>query len=526
MNACRETRRLFTFLGGTLMSLIATGCCDGCDDLEQRARGDQQASRTVWSSRVRDATHRGVVLARVTPDKEVVVAATLHGDVKIGDSRLEARRAGSADKAKSADGDVVVWRIGAEGETKWAQRFGDGRDQSVASMAVTRKGTVFVGGRFEGSMVWGSHEWKVKDGAHGAFVGTLDPSGAPGWGTWFDAEAGGDPPTGGTETPSFGATLRSVGTDALGRLFVLGSYVGKFRVDGKVPIEDRPDRVGGVFFARFDQGGAMRWFRLASHSETATGGESSKGSGPLRVHADVMATTEHGNLVIFGTAQGKGDFVGVPMQADPGGSAFLSVWNQSGEHLWTELFPASGELWHPRVAVTTEGTIYVAAVTRGKVTVGETSVQAGSGKGESGVGNPFGELFVGRFEPSGKPVWLRRIATVAWAPPVGLSVDSSRGVIVSATMAMSDGCCDLGGGPLFSEALKGAHDVVFAAAYDSDGRHRWSRGFATEGWSRSEDVAYGPEGRTVVAGTFGIGQCETACDQAELGDVVVSVLGM
>jgi hypothetical protein len=507
-------------LAGLLLALGGSGCCDDFSKVEQSARGDDKASRVVWTARIGDAMHAGAIRVGATAKDETVVAASLQGDVTVGGEKLPASRGPNDDAKMSASDDVAVWKLRANGKPLWALRFGDAQSQQVTALSVTGAGTIFVGGRFEGSMPWGNHAWTAGEHAYGGFVGSIDPSGVPGWGTWFDA-APIVPKHAPAETPpTFGATVSSVGTDAMGRLFVLGNYQGKFRVNGKQPIVDAPDKVGGSFFARFDLGGAMRWFRLASYPERS--GDAKKG-GTLALHAvaESMCSTRHGNVVLVGTASGEGTFVGLPMKAHPTGSLFVSVWNQSGEHLWDYLFPASGEIASLRVAVEDDGGIYIAGITRGKVTLDATSVECEAGG--SAVPPSVGALFVARLEPSGKALWLKRLAHARWDSPLGLSVAGNDGFVVTATVV--EGQTDVGGGALFDKPMAGKDGAVFVARYGVDGKHQWSRGFITAERNSSGDVVVGKSGRAVVTGLLNVGSCPGACEQKLLGDVFVAALG-
>jgi len=503
---------------GLLLALGASGCCDDFSKVEQSARGDDKASRVVWTARVGDAMRVGAIRVGATASDETVVAASLQGDVTVGGEKLPASRGPKDDAKMSASDDVAVWKLKANGKPLWALRFGDAQSQQVTALSVTGAGTIFVGGRFEGSMPWGNQSWSAGEHAYAGFVGSIDPVGVPGWGTWFDAapvvlkHAPADTP------PSFGATVSTVGTDAMGRLFVLGNYQGKFRVNGKQPIEDAPDRVGGSFFARFDLGGAMRWFRLASYSERS--GDAKEG-GTLHAVAESMCSTRHGNVVLVGTASGEGSFVGLPMKAHPTGSLFVSAWNQSGEHLWDYMFPASGDIASLRVAVADDGSIFVAGITRGKVTLDATSVESDSAG--SAVPPSTGALFAARLDASGKALWLKRLAHARWDSPVGLSVAGNDGFVIAATVVERQ--TDVGGGALFDKPMAGKDGAVFVARYGVDGKHQWSRGFITADRNSSGDVVVSKSGRAVVAGLLNVGTCPGACEQKQLGDVFVAALG-
>ncbi len=502
-------RSCVTGIGAAVSLLGASGCCDGCSNVQTKARGD--APSVVWSAEVAHASHGGAVHLAWPGDQDVVVAATVHGDLKIGSADLEASRKAGVGAGMSAAGDVAVWKLGKDGKPRWGLRFGDPAPQSVAGLAVTGAGTVFVGGRFEGSMAWGDATWKSEAGKHGGFVGSIDPAGIPGWGTYFDAVPGkgAEKKEGRRESK---ASVLAVGTDALGRLFVMGQYSGTFRVNGRAPIVDSPERVGGTFFARFDAAGTMRWFRLASYPDTDEKGKRQA----LRAFGQAMAVTEHGNLVLVGTARGEGRFVQVPLASHEGGSLFVSVWNQSGEPLWTRPFLADGSVRDLRVAVAGDGSIYLGGVTRGRVVLGEDEVQPET--------DDEGALFVAKLEASGEPNWLKRVGPTPWGSALGLSVLGDAGLVVAASTPPGDASLDFGGKALFTQAPAAAKGMLYAVAFDPEGEHRWSRGFIAEGIQSGGAVAV-DSGRIALAGLVQGEECNPPCKQSQLSHVYVAELG-
>lgn len=497
---------------------VVSGCCESHSKVRQAARGES-FSRVTWSHRLGDVAHRGHVRLAPMSTGEVIVAATLQNDVKIGGQTLMARRAEGRDAKLSAADDVVVWKLNGRGKPVWGRRFGDGGSQRVNSLAVSGEGTAFVGGEFEETMDWGKLEWKVAAGAHGGFVGALDPSGTPGWGTWFDAAPLDPKQWKGSTPPKIGAEVRSVTSDEKGRMFVMGTYVGRFRIAGKQPIVDDPNRVGGSFYARFDAGGSLRWYKLASYPEKDIKGPG-KPSG-FRATLEDMATSKAGDMVLIGTASGQGTFVGAPMKADPSGSMLVSAWSGIGLHMWSNLFPLSGELAHLRIAIGQDGSVYVAGLLKGRLTVGKTSLEPTAANPAEG---PAPQLFAARLDSHGKVLWSKRLATARWDAPVALAADGERGFVVTGTTDTGS-TSDLGGGQLFEQPLEGMNGVLFAAGYDPDGNHRWSRGISTLAHNRSGDVVVTSKGKTIIAALLNIDECDDACQPERLGDVYVAAMG-
>ncbi len=498
------------------LALIAKtmGCCGDDKGVSQGAKGNESAARVLWTSRISEASRLADVRIAASDTGEVVVAATVQGDVNVAGLSLPATRGPLADTKHASAEDVLVVKLSAGGKQIWGQRFGDGTSQRVTSVAVTGAGTAFVGGTFEGTLRWGNHEWKASDGAHGGFVATIDPAGMPGWGTYFDAI-----PLAKDRTVKSSASVRALGTDSMGRLFIMGVYQGRFRIHGQTPIADSEDRIGGTFFARFDRAGALRWYKLASWSKSRPDA--------LHAQADAMCTNGVGDVVLVGRARGQGTFVHVPMKAHDDGSLFVSVWDQTGKHIWTQLFETTGKLDQVRVACAEDGNLYLVGTTRGEVTMGNQSVHAPTEAAD--LFSNAGTLFAARLDVSGNPVWLKPLGIVDTASPLGLAADGKLGFVASGrTVARLS---DVGGGRLFESSAPGANRLAFAAAFGTDGAHRWSRGFSAE-YENPEyenrsggDLSVPKPERVFFATILGARSCEGSCVQRQLGDVFIAALG-
>lgn len=482
------------------IGLTSCSCCDEQSKILQASTGEDAASRAVWTARVGDATSSGDVGIVSIGDEGVVLGASVRGDVKIAGASLPANRAEDLGQNAAAADDILVVKLSSLGKPLWGQRFGDARSQRVHDVDATETGTIFVGGRFEGGLAWGKQTWKANDKGYAGFVATLDPSGVPGWGTWFDAV-----PAPKTRDEPCGATVLAVESDDLGRLFVMGSYRGIFRIEGKPPIADADDRTGGTFFARFDSAGALRWFRLASQSEQT-----------LQSRVDAMATSHTGDIVLTGVATGKGSFVDVPLDAGKS-SVVITVWDQTGNAMWARSFGLDGTVDRTRVAVSKGGDVYVAAELKGTLVVDKTKVEATPG-GEGSV-----PLVVMRVDPKGEARWVKRLGNVSASAPFDVAADGAEGFVVTATVGVAGGKDDLGG-TVFEEVKPGVEGGVVVAAFDGEGSARWSRAFATEQRNRSGGVTVTKDGRVLVAGILNAGICEPECEQKQLGDLFVAAM--
>ncbi len=116
-----------------------------------------------------------------------------------------------------------------------------------------------------------------------------------------------------------------------------------------------------------------------------------------------------------------------------------------------------------------------------------------SGVLDLGVGPLIGEndVFLAKFDAAGNALWSKQFGDDSGLLGQDVAVDSNGNIILS---GFFEGTLDLGGGALVSVATDG-----FVAKFTGAGHHLWSKSFAR---AYADDVAVGPSGNVVVAGTF------------------------
>jgi len=167
--------------------------------------------------------------------------------------------------------------------------------------------------------------------------------------------------------------------------------------------------------------------------------------------------------------------VGVVAALGPAGVADTDP-RVPGKYQWTRQFGTSETDFGRSVAVNASG-VYV------------TGSTAGDLPGWNSQGND--DVLVRAYDHTGKHRWTRQFGTSGW--------DEGRGVAVNASRLYVVGYTD---GALPGETHLGGQDV-FVRAYDSAGKHRWTRQFGTNFTDEGLGVATNASGVYVVGYTGG-----------------------
>jgi hypothetical protein len=112
--------------------------------------------------------------------------------------------------------------------------------------------------------------------------------------------------------------------------------------------------------------------------------------------------------------------------------------------------------------------------------------------GLAGCGEGFEAVPPGPSEST----WSRSFGSVEQDQAHAVTVDIAGNVYFTGQFR---GDADFGGGPITA----GGEDDVFVVKLDTDGRHLWSRRFGDASWQSGAAIAIDPQGRVVLAGSFG-----------------------
>jgi len=198
-----------------------------------------------------------------------------------------------------------------------------------------------------------------------------------------------------------------------------------------------------------------------------------------------VAVDRDGNIVLTGRAMGALDFGDGPLSAgDADWTAFLVKFDPTGKLLWAKRFGERGSVYGNAVAVDALGNILLTGELDGVVDFGAGPVESLA---------PSADVFVAKFDASGRPLWSHLFGDEYRQSGRAIAVDAAGDVVVAGEF---EGTIDFGGGP-----FTGAGNV-FLAKFDAEGRPLWSKGFQGINPQHTRDVVVDRAGRVVIAGDF------------------------
>ncbi len=202
-------------------------------------------------------------------------------------------------------------------------------------------------------------------------------------------------------------------------------------------------------------------------------------------YALAVAVDSDGNSVVAGYFQRTVDFGGGSLVSAGGSDVFVVKYSPAGQHLWSRRFGSAYEEVAQGVGVDSSGNVLVTGYFTGSFDFGGGSLTA--------VGQT--DIFVAKLSAAGGHVWSKSFGGFNPDRGYAIGTDSLGNVFVTGYMV---GTVDFGGGPLTSA---GAADV-FLAKLTSAGGHVWSRHYGGTSSDIGEGLAVDPNGNVAVAGYF------------------------
>ena len=183
-----------------------------------------------------------------------------------------------------------------------------------------------------------------------------------------------------------------------------------------------------------------------------------------------MAVDGNGNVYITGYFYNTVNFGGSNLSSKGSADVFLASFTPSGKHRWSKSFGGSSSDYGYGVALDGNGNVYLTGAFYNTINFG----------GSTFTSTKYYDVFVASFDSGGKHRWSRAFGGTNYDYGYSIAADSAGNVYVTGYFYYNINC---GGSTLTS---KGSYDV-FVAAYDSNGKHRWSKNFG----NTSSDYGYG-----------------------------------
>lgn len=264
--------------------------------------------------------------------------------------------------------DAFVRVYDDDGTEQWTTQFGTQFATVVRAVAVDGTGSVYVGGHTEGGLPGFENAGGAPLGPvvnwNDAFLRKYGPGGDESWTRQFGQERHDE--------------ILGVAVDDSGSVYVTGytnaSFEGFTNPGGR-----------DAFVRKYDPDGNVVWTRQFGSDSAAGGQPNDKG---LDIALDAA-----GNIYVAGSTTGSLD----SETSGGGNDGFVRKMNPDGEHVWTRQFGGEDDDTADAIAVTVDGTVFVAGNT-------ESSIPGASGAGVA-------DGFVKSFNAEGADRWTKTAGT-------------------------------------------------------------------------------------------------------------------
>lgn len=311
---------------------------------------------------------------------------------------------------------------------------------------------------------------------------------------WYRVRAyntAGDSPYSNTATATTQGVSAGTGSQIWARRF---SGVGAFdnAYAAAVAVTAQGDSIVAGYFQRtvdfgggaFTSLGASDVF-VAKYSSTGQHVWSRRFGGINDDIAQGVAVDAAGNAFVIGYFSGSADFGAGALTSAGMSDAFLAKYSPTGAALWVNRLGGTSNDRGYAVGVDALGSPVVTGYMVGTVDFGGGAITSAGGA----------DVFLAKFSATGGHLWSRRFGGASSDVPESVALDASGNVAIAGYF---QGTADFGGGALTSAGLNDA----FAARYDANGNHTWSRRWGGASDDRGAGVAVNSAGNVIVTGSF------------------------
>jgi uncharacterized protein (AIM24 family) len=202
-------------------------------------------------------------------------------------------------------------------------------------------------------------------------------------------------------------------------------------------------------------------------------------------HLRALALDGSGNIITTGTFEGAADFGGGSLVSAGDRDIFIAKYAPSGKYMWSKRFGGSLPDEGHGVAVDASGNIHAVGCFESTVSLG--------GQELTSVGGD--DVFVAKFDGSGKHLWSRSFGSKKTDNAGDVAVDSKGAVVITGAMY---GEVDFGGGTLWG---LGQTDI-FVAKLTAAGKHEWSKLYGSPEMDDGQAVAVDGADNVILAASF------------------------
>jgi hypothetical protein len=343
----------------------------------------------------------------------------------------------------------------------WTKSIGSTGYDVPGDVAVDSSGNVYTTGQFWGTVDFGGGP-RTSHGDGDAYLVSYTGAGQHRWSKAL----------GGVK----GDNGRSVAVDGSDNVYVTGSFQDKVDFGGGVLSVNDIISPGysDIFIASYDKNGNHRWSKAAGSDHGDGGGD--------------VAVDKNGNVYVTGIIDGSMSFGGKSLGGNK--NVFLVGYDTNGNHRWSDAFGGSYADTSGGVAVDTTGNVYLTGGFKSIINFGGGVLTANT------AGSTYDDVFIASFTSTGQHRWSKSFGNSFSDVGSAVKADGSGNVYVTGRFITS---VDFGGGVLSSA---GNSSDIFLASYDTNGNHRWSKGFGSTSGDSSHGLAVDSSDNIYITGYF------------------------
>jgi hypothetical protein len=362
--------------------------------------------------------------------------------------------------------DAFVLQLDPGGQPQWIVGFAGDGDQRAYAVAATSDAGVLVAGSFTNALGFAGEDLDMSPQGMDGFVASLDDKRALRWLLRVDG-AGDQAVHTVAATPDGGALL--------GGVFELSLHVGDITIDGE-------GQGRQIFVAKLDGSGKALWAK-------ALGGDPPQLTPSLP--ACILVADADGSAHLAATFGGTLHF-GQDIGAAGDHDLFLGKLDASGNPVWGHAFGAQGaEQRAAALAVDGKGRAVLAADLRGKVTLGNATLEAKAGSSDA---------LIAMFDAGGAAVWASRYGSAADDRSSGVAFDKAGNVYFTGEFR---GTIDFGTDTaLQNDEAVSKNDDIFFAKLTPDGKALYGEAFGEKQSQVATSLAADPDGHALLTGYF------------------------
>jgi hypothetical protein len=262
---------------------------------------------------------------------------------------------------------------------------------------------------------------------------------------------------------------RIVNVDRAGNVLLAGECTGPAKFGG---LEIKGAGKLDFFVAKCDPRGKFLWARTGGGSAT------DRGYG--------VAADQDGNVYATGHYESAdADFSGTKLALAGGYDAFVAKYDPAGKLLWIRTAGGAGYDYGHAIAIDPQGNAVVAGAVYGNASFGDVAIENPAG----------GHLFVAKYDPAGKLLWVKTTSGKTSGSGHGVAVDGRGFIYVGGS---ASGVGEFGGRPI--GVPKGGDAVV--AKLSPDGKVLWIAQNHGEPRCLVHEITCDAEGRVWASGMF------------------------